>query len=248
MNKSTKSPLFLIGESTESRIIEKIKELGFLPIILPSDKRLPLPTRSHADMLLFLIDTHVFCNKLYFQHNTDVFNCISNYGYTVVPCDFDVKDAYPYDVALNQALIEKHIVGNQKYCAAEILEYANKNGYSCLQAKQGYAKCSTLILNEKAIITADDSIINTVKGLDLDALKIQNRENEITLCGYDYGFIGGASAVYDNTVYFFGNIQLHQNGKEILSFCHKHGFSTVNLSENQLTDLGGAFILPFLKN
>ena len=248
MNKNTNYPLFLIGENSNLNIIEKIKKLGFQPLILPSDKRLPTPTQSHADMLLFLIDNCIFCNKDYFESNADIFNLISNYGYTVIPCDFKVTDVYPHDISLNQALIGRYIIGNQKYCAAEILDYANKNGYFYLQTKQGYAKCSTLILNEKAIITADDSIINTAKKLDIDVLKIQNGANEIKLHGYNYGFIGGTSTVYNNTIYFFGNIELHQNGKEILRFCQDRGFSTVSLSESALTDLGGAFILPFLKS
>ena len=248
MNKNTNPPLFLLGQDSDNSIITRTKELGFMPIKLPPDNRLPPPTRSHADMLLFVIDTYVFCNKTYFENNADIFNLISNYGYTAIPCDFDVKDIYPYDISLNQALIGKYVIGNQKYCATEILKYISENRYSYLQTKQGYAKCSTLILNKNAIITADDSIINTVCGLDVDVLKIQNGANEIKLCGYDYGFIGGASAVYEKTVYFFGNIDLHKNGKEILHFCQSHGFSAVSLSESTLTDLGGAFVLPFLKN
>ena len=241
-------PLFLIGENSDNRFIKKITDLGFEPIILPADTRLPIPTNSHADMLLFLIDEKVFCNEKYFQDNNSIFKRIEEYGYTVIPCDFEVKSTYPFDVSLNQAIIGKFILGNQKVCAKEILKYANNNSYSYVSTKQGYAKCSSLVLNEKAIITADDSITNIAKELEIDVLKITNGSSEIKLEGYDYGFIGGASTVYNKTVFFFGNISLHTNAKEICAFCEKYGFSIVSLSNSQLTDVGGAFILPYVKN
>lgn len=241
-------PLFLIGESASDDIIKNAEALGFKIVTLPSDSRLPAPTASHADMLLFLIDTKIFCNEIYFKNNQNVFACIKEYGYDVIPCDFEVKSLYPHDVALNQALIGKYVVGKQDSCAKEIIKYVSENTYSYLAIKQGYAKCSTLILNKKAIVTADDSIISIAKDLDIDVLKIRNASTEIRLDGYDYGFIGGASAVYENNVYFFGNIELHQNGAQIQDFCKKHGFNVVSMSKEPLYDLGGAFILPFLNN
>ncbi len=244
----TNPPLFLIGESTDNNIVKKIESLGFRPILLPADARLPKPTRSHADMLIFLIDANVFCNRSYFESNRQLFALIEEYGYTVIPCDFEVNNVYPHDIALNQAPIGKYILGNQKFCAKEILSYLKDQDYLYVNIKQGYAKCSTLILNKNAIITADDSIINIATKLGIDVLKTQNGPNEIKLNGYDYGFIGGASAVYETNVYFFGDIELHQNKKEIESFCKNHGFSTMSLSNKPLYDFGGAFILPHLKN
>ena len=241
-------PLFLIGENSDNGFIKKITDRGFDPIILPADTRLPTPTNSHADMLLFLIDKIVFCNKKYFHDNYSIFKKIEEYGYTVNPCEFEVKNAYPYDVSLNQANVGNFIFGNSKACAEEILKYADNHSYSYISTKQGYAKCSTLVLNEKAIITADDSIRNIAKELEIDVLKITNGSNEIQLDGYDYGFIGGASAVYNKTVFFFGNVSLHTNAKEIRAFCENHGFSILSLSNSQLVDVGGAFILPCVKN
>lgn len=248
MKKSIPSPLFLIGKDIGKNYVKQIEDLGFKPILMPYDPRLPNPTRSHADMLLFLIDKNLFCNNIYFENNKSLFKKIEEYGYNIKPCDFEVKSSYPFDVSLNQAIIGKYILGNQKVCAKDILSYANENRFSYIPIKQGYAKCSTLILNENAIITADDSIEKSVKKLNIDVLKINNGTNEIKLTGYDYGFIGGASTVYKKTVFFFGDISLHKDENKISNFCEKHGFSIISLSKTQLEDVGGAFILPYVKN
>ena len=248
MENNIYPPLFLVGEALAKSYIEKIEALGFKIILMPSDVRLPLPTKSHTDMLLFSINENIFCNKVYFENNKRLFEKIEEYGYNIISCDFEVKDSYPFDVSLNQAQIGKYILGNRKACAKEILAYATENSYEYISIKQGYAKCSTLILNKKAIITADDSIEKAAKELNIEVLKISNGANQIKLDGYDYGFIGGASAVYEKTVFFFGDISLHKDGNEISNFCKKHGFSIISLSQYQLEDIGGAFILPYLKN
>ena len=55
--------------------------------------------------------------------------------------------------------------------------------------KQGYAKCSTVLVNEQACITADTSIAAAVKQCGLDVLQI--RPGFVELPGYPYGFLGG---------------------------------------------------------
>lgn len=248
MKNNIQPPLFIVGETVDNAILQKTERLGFKPLLLPSDERLPYPTRAHADMLLFLIEKTVFCNEEYYKKHSSLFLTIKKYGYDVVPCKFEVTSEYPHDVSLNQARLGHYIMGNQKYCAREILNFVNANGYSFIPINQGYAKCSTLVLNENAIVTADDSVTNAAKKLGIDVLKINNSSGNVSLEPYDYGFIGGASAVYNDTVFFFGSPSLHENSEDIIRFCQKHGFSVVQLSEDGLTDIGGAFILPFSAN
>ena len=223
-----------------------MEQYGFETVILPADTRLASPVNSHADMLVFVLNKNIFCNKTYFEHNKELFARIAKHGYTLLPCDFNVKTNYPHDIALNQAIVGRYIFGNKSYCSKELLKYANENGYFYVSVKQGYAKCSTLVLNKNAIISADDSILSAARALNIDTLKIENAEGLIILNGYDYGFIGGASAVYENTVFFFGSIDRHKSGRSIIEFCERHGMRTFSLTDDFLTDIGGAFILPLL--
>ena len=246
MLNSNFAPLILIGENSSTDIRNSLVSCGFEPIILPADNRLARPVSSHADMLIFALGNTVFCNEEYYQKNITQFNKIKKYGYQIKASSFDVSAKYPNDVALNQAVINKNIFGYKKSCAQSILEYANANGYTYHSIKQGYAKCSTLIIGDKAIISADLGIISLAEKLKLHTLKIENTSEDIELCGYDYGFIGGASAVFGKTVLFFGNITLHSYGDKITSFCHDNGFEVISLTQNRLCDIGGAIILPHL--
>ena len=74
-----------------------------------------------------------------------------------------------------------------------------------------------------------------------DVLLIQ--PGHIDLPGYDYGFIGGASFVYENKVIFFGNIEGHPDYTEIRDFIDEAGYEMIYEKNTQLTDLGGAVVL-----
>ena len=246
MTSQTIKPLALIGENSKHFIAQGLKDNGFEVITLPADNRLAPPVSSHADMLLLALDDTIFSNSVYVEKNKAVFNIITEYGYKIVCSDFDVSNEYPNDVALNQAVIGKNILGRKKSCATDILDYTALHGYSYKSIKQGYAKCSTLILNEKAIISADTSIIDVANSIGIKTLKINNGINEITLDGYDYGFIGGASTVYDSKVFFFGNLNLHSQATQIIDFCKSNNSLPISLGAERLCDIGGAIILPYI--
>ena len=65
MNKKS-FPLILLGVDAYVRFSKPLIDLGFIPIILPRDERLPLPVSSHADMLVFIVDNVIFCNEKYY--------------------------------------------------------------------------------------------------------------------------------------------------------------------------------------
>ena len=241
-------PLALIGADAKNRFDNFLAKLDIKTVYLPSDNRLALPVSSHSDMLVFKLEDIIVCNTDYHNKNIEIFNQIKDYGYKILPTDFKVFSKYPNDISLNQALIGKYVVGLKEACEKSILEIIEKRGYEYLNIKQGYAKCSTLVLNEHAIISADKNIIECAKNIGCDMLKIENNEGAIAINDYNYGFIGGASFVYENSVYFFGNLDLHPECKKIRSFCESHGFSTVSLDNDILYDVGGAIILPYLED
>lgn len=66
-----------------------------------------------------------------------------------------------------------------------------KNDIEIVNINQGYARCSTLILNNRTAVTADISVKNALEKDGAKVLLISS--GDIKLEGYDYGFIGGAS-------------------------------------------------------
>lgn len=246
MSTNSLPPIALIGANANEFIKSGLAQNRFCVISLPADKRLAPQVESHADMLISVLDDTVFCNEEYYKSHKETFEMLTEYGYQIDTSEFTVSDRYPCDVALNQAIIGKKIIGRNESCAESILKYAEQHGYEYHSTRQGYAKCSTLILGEKALVSADPSILSIADRLGIDSLKIENSASDVTLDGYDYGFIGGASAVYEDKVIFFGDITRHSQGKEITDLCQRHGFSVISLGNERLCDVGGAIILPYL--
>ncbi|NLL63499.1 MAG: hypothetical protein GX241_04560 [Ruminococcaceae bacterium] len=148
------------------------------------------------------------------------------------PIKQNLGNVYPLDVPLNAAIVGEYIICNPDTVAPELLEL----GLKLIPVKQGYTKCSTLVIDETHIITEDESIYEATKDI-LNVLFIE--KGHVFLEGYDYGFIGGASAVIGDTVFFFGNIEKHPDFKKIKAFSPKR---IISLSEKEkLIDIGGVW-------
>lgn len=241
------SPLALVGCDAPKTVIISLESMGFSPCVLPSDGRLPQPIRSHADMLIFSVGNTVFCSDSYFSKNKNIFEHIAEYGYKIQRCNVDISDKYPCDIAFNAFYARNKIWGNIPFIAKEIRDYAKTHGIDTVPLKQGYAKCSAVLLGDGALISADSGILRAAQELGFSTLKIENSPDAVSLSGYDYGFLGGASGVYEDNVYFTGNINKHPRSESIVRFCREHGFEPVSLCDGPLTDIGGIIFLPELR-
>ena len=147
---------------------------------------------------------------------------------------------YPKDIAYNIKVVGESVFHNFKYTdsvVCDFLGFKNK-----IDVSQGYSGCSICKVSDNAIITSDKMIDLKAKENGMDSLLIC--EGEISLEGFDYGFIGGASFYHDGRVFFFGDIKKHSDYKKIRSFCEHLGTEIVCPDETALSDYGGAIILP----
>lgn len=150
-----------------------------------------------------------------------------------------IVGTYPNDVALNFAFLGKYVIGNFKY-ADTILNNCLQEKI-CINVKQGYAKCSCLVVNDTALITDDESIYNEAFKFGLDCLLV--RKGDILLDGHEYGFIGGASGkISGREIVFFGDVKKHRDYEIIKAFIEKHGCKIISFEGIPLTDFGG--IIP----
>ena len=118
-----------------------------------------------------------------------------------------------------------------KLCESLEIETINVN--------QGYTRCSTLVINDRAAITSDISIKNALESNGAEVLLIS--PGNIFLDGFDYGFIGGAGVSFDGKTVFFGNVKKHPDYEKIRGFCKKYNSKLEILCEHiPLTDIGGA--------
>ena len=116
-----------------------------------------------------------------------------------------------------------------------VLQELKKQDIELINVNQGYAKCSCAACSS-GVITADDSIFKTLCKQGINSLKIT--PGHVTLTGYDYGFIGGASGVIDGKLTFFGDVSKHPDFSKIKEFCEFDYFGDFNL-----TDIGTIFCI-----
>lgn len=227
----------LICGTKDQRILSFFNSHFIEVLSIVPDKAIDKAIASHADLYaLHLCDNKIIVDK----SQTALIEKLSELGMTVYTTKRHISGKYPSDVSLNFAVFGENAIGNFKY--------ADENLVSCLNGKrqinvnQGYCKCSTLIINDNAIITDDESIYKKMLLNGIDSLLIS--KGDIYLEGHDYGFIGGASfkLSYD-TVAFIGDVSGHRDYNLIKAFVEKHGCKIISTDNGRLRDIGGVISL-----
>ena len=221
--------LAYISAKADNRIIDALAREGFEVKLLAPFSALSEPTDTHADMLMLVAGNVIFTHADYQVDFPD--------SYKIVKISEQLGDKYPHDVLFNIAIVGKHVFCNKKHASSEILDYLVGHGYSIHHVAQGYAHCSTCIVGNNAIITADEGIFALASSIGIDALQIS--AGHISLPPYNYGFIGGASGTTENAVYFCGSLKCHPEGEAISTFIKSHGKRVVELCDSPLSDVGG---------
>lgn len=221
-----------ISQNADSKIITALEQEGFDIIPLAPFSALKNPVSSHADMLLLTVADTVFVHK---DYNIDL-HSFKN----VIKIDEPISNKYPNDILLNIAIVGKNVFANTKFASKIVLEHLKANEFTVHHVSQGYAHCSTCIVDDNAIITSDVGIAGAAEKAGIDVLRI--KQGHISLPPYDYGFIGGASGVHGEKIYFAGSLKSHPDGDKIRDFCLNHGKKVMELSDAPLHDIGGILI------
>lgn len=213
--------------------VREIERLGHTVIASETINIFPTPEQKHADMQILPIKNDIFI----LNECTLLAENLQNER--VIFCDKKAGKRYPENILLNFLFLDNTLYGKLSAIDKNLLEYCYENCIKTVNVNQGYARCSTLVLNDNAVITSDLSIEKALKNNGVEVLFISS--GNIALDGYDYGFIGGASGkIDDNTVVFFGNIENHSDNKSIENFCNNHNLMIKIICKNMpLTDIGG---------
>jgi len=218
--------------SSKSEI--SLLKMGYKLIKIHQSNSLEYPVGAHPDMFMTKIDEYLFVSGT-------VHNLFTNFGSKIIICNREVSEdhclRYPYDIEFNCVQVGNKLICNKKYTNRTVVEYAEKNDITVIDTKQGYAKCSTCVVGDNAVITEDDSIAENAAEYGIDVLKIS--KGSVGLDGYNYGFIGGASGLIENKLLAFnGNLHSHPDFDKIFKFCFDRGVGIVSLSDDELYDIG----------
>lgn len=227
---------------TDIRMSEKCKkaleERGFSVIALPPFFAFETAVQSHPDMLLFYLNGKIFVHEQYRMTASKELSLLSQLkpDIEILFTQDKVNEVYPNDIIFNAACVGRHLFGRLDHVSPSVLRHAESEGLSLHNIKQGYSACSCCVVDSNSIITSDISLAKAAESVGLSVLLI--KEGHITLPCHEYGFIGGACGLFNNSIYFIGNIYSHPNSKEIIAFTAARGVETVSLSDEPLADCG----------
>lgn len=234
--------LALVNEEIGSGCVDMLASYGFEPVIMPRSTMLSYPLSTHPDMNIFIGFGCLFCHESYYKENNILLDKICKLSaLELCITDERMTPEYPRDVLFNCLLLGDLLFCNEKHISSKILDRASLSGIRAVHVPQGYTKCSVCPISDRAIITADKPIHDAARSHGLDSLLISS--GHIDLDGYDYGFIGGASGMSGNYVFFCGDLEAHPDGDRIADFIRKHKKEPVSLTDAKLRDVGSILFI-----
>lgn len=149
---------------------------------------------------------------------------------------FLLAETYPNDARYCAVFLGKHMLHRLDITAPEVLKKAKNLGLELINVRQGYTKCSTVVVDKTAVITSDKGIANALKNTAVDLLTVS--EGHVFLPGFDYGFIGGASGRVGDEIIFNGDLSAHPDFVSIVNFIESRGLKVKYFPTYPLTDIG----------
>lgn len=217
MASNTQTTIKYIASSAPAELIEYIESKGYSIELIAKHPLLPDGIADHPDLRVCRLG-------------------ISDDAPTLRIDDDKLGAEYPMDVPYNVACTGRYLICNTKYAAAEILEAAEQLGMQIVHVKQGYAKCSCVIVDEDSIITYDRGLAKACKAAGLNVLEVE--AGGIELPGYATGFIGGCSGRVGNEIVFCGDLSKHTDYEQIRDYIEIRGLKCVSIGEWPLRDIG----------
>lgn len=234
--------LLIVDSKITSKCEFSLLKEGFTLLKLPADRRLGDAVSSHPDTVMFHLDGEIITTADYCEDAPYIFSDIREFCPSVrVSFTADERSAvYPRDCVMNALVIDEKIFCKSDSVSKAIIELADRLGLEIHHTNQGYPACSVLAFGNNAI-TADRGLGATMERAGISVTYIT--EGGISLPPHKYGFIGGASGVVGNKIYFFGDIMTHKDAEIICHAIYDAGFVPVSLSDEPLRDLGGIIAL-----
>ncbi len=224
----------IIDKNADEAILNELEGRGAFICRSFEMKSLPQPVNTHPDMQIhFASRTLAFAAPSAFEH----YRTLLPDSVRLICGAADPGSTYPYDCAYNIARVGNRIIGNFKYTDSELLNYYSNLNYTFIDVKQGYTKCNLCTVDDSSAITEDEGIFRKLTAAGVDVLKLP--AGEIELCGFDHGFIGGASGfLSENTLAFFGDFSKNSYYEKLKKFVLSKKVDIIFLSSTKPADYG----------
>lgn len=209
-----------ISPDADHRLKSYLIDLGYDLVSILSGGMVPPPLSGHPDIFMCKLGAGDGAEIVFAKDDPEPI----------------ISGIYPADIPYNAACTGKYFIHNLRYTSPRLYSRARELGMEMVDVRQGYAKCSTVVVDEDTIITYDDGIASASERVGMNVLHV--RPGHVKLPGYDTGFIGGASGRVGDTIIFNGDLSGHPDGVDIRKFISSRGLDVADFPEWPLTDIG----------
>lgn len=193
-----------------------------------------VPVRDHPDMAVHPIDYKKIV--VYNKHETYYREKLKKYGVEVIPSSNKLNKLYPNDIALNVSRTNDYYFYKENCIDLSIEKNLMGNSKPIL-VKQGYSKCSSLIIGNNLVITSDKGLCNTYLNNGVKCYLIPF--GEIYLTGYDTGFIGGCGGmISEDELLFYGNLERYKYSDKLVEILKNENIKYYYPKDCEFIDLG----------
>lgn len=223
-----------LSENADFRLKDKLKEKGYQLIEIQRTDAVYNAISSHVDIYVCSLKEQLVVAPEQLPLIRDALE-ESRISYSAGLNPLDCQ--YPRNIRYNAARFGHYLIHNTKYTDPVILDKAKELGLELLHVKQGYTKCSLVVVDDHSVITSDEGILRALSNKrDIEVLPVT--PGHVRLEGFPYGFLGGASGRVGNEVMFNGDLSAHPDYKKIMKFISQRGLQVTYLPEYPLEDIG----------
>ena len=131
--------MIYVSSEADNRLISWLSSCGYAVEEFRTDGIVAGPLSCHPDM---------FMCKMGVSDDSEIISYF-------MQDETRLSSEYPKDIPFNAACTGKYFIHNRKYTAPVLLKRAEELGLEMVDVRQGYAKCSTVIVDEDSVITYD---------------------------------------------------------------------------------------------
>lgn len=220
----------VVDYRTDSQSIKTLKSYGFNLIKTKKINNLYEAVNGHTDLQIVKVNDDLIVCPECFQY-------YKAFGIkNIIKGSSSLQYKYPEDIFYNAAIFGKYAVHNFRFTDSVLKDTIKKNFLFEINVNQGYSKCSICIISDNAIITEDEGIAKTLSCENVDVLKIE--KGSVKLKGLNYGFFGGATGLWNNTLFINGELKYHTDNERIRKFCKNHNVTIKELKLGEIYDIG----------
>lgn len=224
----------IISYKSDSKLKDMLNEKNIDIIETIKCKDVDKPVDDHPDLVVHPIDKkNIF---VYYKHFDYYKEKLDKYGVNVHRSFNELNKEYPNDIYMNISRLKGYFFHKQNYIDKNIEKILLESTVS-VEVKQGYAKCSSMIIKDDTVITTDYKLNKKYISLGFNSYLLPS--GDIGLPGYNTGFIGGTCGnIGKDEILFYGNLEKYKHSKELIKILNYENIEFIYPNTEEFVDRG----------